>query len=215
MQVSAPGSVATGPSPASGHASPPHPLWLHARACAQRRGRSTCDCGPFEAVVVHLPCEFERLPADAPASRIACADALTVRLAGLLSPAEASESQAPAAAAPRRVFKGGLTGSTQRRAQALLSGSDGAILSMGDIAKRCGLSRSHFSKAFKQSTGLSPRDWQIEDRIRRAELLLRDLRLPIADVATQCGFADQSHLTRLFKRFRGVTPARWRRRLGA
>lgn len=209
MQVTAQGAGRI--APLSARHPGPGPLWLHAPDCPQGRGASPCHCGPFEAVIVHLPCTADVSVPTTPQATLAD------RLACLLSRPVASAALPLASTEPaaRRAFKGGLTGSTARRAQALLADCIGEPLSMGEIARRCSLSRSHFSKAFKQSTGLSPRDWQIEDRVRRAEALLRDPQIPIADVATQCGFADQSHLTRLFKRLRGITPARWRRRLNA
>jgi AraC-like DNA-binding protein len=71
------------------------------------------------------------------------------------------------------------------------------------VAKACALSRSHFSRAFKNTTGFSPHDWL------RREKLLRDRRLSIYQIALECGFADQSYFTRLFRRVKGVSPRRW------
>ena len=88
---------------------------------------------------------------------------------------------------------------------------DGAVdSSIADAAAACRLSRGHFSKAFKQTTGRSPQRWLQEFRIDKAKgLLMQDL--PIADVSAACGFADQSHLTRVFAQIVGEPPSRWRR----
>jgi AraC-like DNA-binding protein len=77
------------------------------------------------------------------------------------------------------------------------------------VAKACALSRSHFSRAFKNTTGFSPHDWLRREKLSKAEQLLRDRRLTIYQIALECGFADQSYFTRLFRRVKGVSPRRW------
>jgi AraC-like DNA-binding protein len=73
------------------------------------------------------------------------------------------------------------------------------------------LSRSYFNKAFKESFGRTPSKWLTEYRVARVkELLLQDLS--IAEVAISCGFADQSHMTRVFTSLTGEPPARFRRK---
>ncbi len=80
-----------------------------------------------------------------------------------------------------------------------------------DLAKACGLSSSHFARAFTQSVGMPPHRWLMRRRIERAkELLLADI-LEIAQIALVCGFTDQSHLNKVFTRFEGYSPGRWRR----
>ena len=78
----------------------------------------------------------------------------------------------------------------------------------------CGLvqlSRSHFIRAFKKSTGLSPRQWLLHARITKAkELLLTSDRALVA-IATDVGFADQAHFGRTFRLVTGETPGAWRR----
>jgi transcriptional regulator GlxA family with amidase domain len=88
--------------------------------------------------------------------------------------------------------------------------------SAGDIpvvalARSCGLSRSHFIRAFKISMGLPPHHWLMRHRIERARELLARTNESIAEIAISCGFADQSHLTRVFRALVGVSPAAWRR----
>lgn len=82
---------------------------------------------------------------------------------------------------------------------------------IAQVASQCALSRSHFSRAFKKTTGLSPRDWWLQARIERAQALLAGSSASIAQVSLECGFADQSHFTRVFTRATGRTPFNWRR----
>lgn len=85
-----------------------------------------------------------------------------------------------------------------------------ANISVEDIAAECGISAGHFTKAFYQATGLTPHQWILHARVDMAKALLKQ-ELDIASVATSCGFADQSHLTRVFKKITGASPARWRK----
>ena len=82
------------------------------------------------------------------------------------------------------------------------------------LARVCGLSTKHFSCAFRQSTGLPPHQGLLQRRVEKAKQLLRDSRSPLADVAADCGFADQSHFTRVFTRAVGISPGQWRRARG-
>jgi AraC family transcriptional regulator len=79
------------------------------------------------------------------------------------------------------------------------------------LACQCGLSRSHFSKAFKISMGQPPHRWLMRRRIARARSMLARSDESIAEIAISCGFADQSHLTRVFHSVVGSSPAAWRR----
>lgn len=79
-------------------------------------------------------------------------------------------------------------------------------ISVNAIANYLGISRYHFCRSFKQSTGLSPHQYVIQQRIERAKQLLRRGKLSIAETAIACGFNHQSHLHRHFKRLTGVTP---------
>jgi len=64
------------------------------------------------------------------------------------------------------------------------------------LATECGL--SDFARAFRHSTGVSPHRWLLKHRVDHARELLSDRALSLTDVALSCGFADQSHFTRLF-----------------
>jgi AraC-like DNA-binding protein len=84
-------------------------------------------------------------------------------------------------------------------------------LQLSELAAISGLSISHFSRAFKGSTGLPPYRWHLNMRIDRARRMLADASPSLADVAYATGFADQSHFTRLFSRIVGMRPGAWRR----
>jgi AraC-like DNA-binding protein len=95
-----------------------------------------------------------------------------------------------------------------RRARDYLEAHPGENVSLEALARVADLSTFHLVRVFRREVGLPPHAWQLQVRIRRArELLLRGL--PPGQVAAELGFADQSHLTREFKRRVGVTPGRY------
>ncbi len=82
---------------------------------------------------------------------------------------------------------------------------------VAELARCCGLSRSYFIKAFKVSMGLPPHRWLMRRRIQRAQELLERGDDSLSAIAASCGFADQSHFTRIFHAAVGTSPAAWRR----
>jgi AraC family transcriptional regulator len=86
-----------------------------------------------------------------------------------------------------------------------------ANISTSTLARECGLSRGHFSRAFKKTFGLPPHSWRQVQRIALAKSMLLESREPLADIAAHCGFSDQAHFTRAFKTATGSTPMAWRR----
>jgi AraC-like DNA-binding protein len=84
-------------------------------------------------------------------------------------------------------------------------------IQLRELAAMTGLSQSHFGRAFKASTGMPPHRWQLEARVRRAQRLLVEADMPLAQVALETGFAEQSHFTRVFRRIAGTTPRAWQR----
>jgi len=79
------------------------------------------------------------------------------------------------------------------------------------IAGAAGLSPSHFARQFRTTMGVAPHQYLMRLRIERAKRLLAETDTPTATVAFACGFANQEHLTRVFKRGCGITPAAYRR----
>jgi AraC family transcriptional regulator len=109
--------------------------------------------------------------------------------------------------------RGGLAPWQVRRAKEILSAHLDGSIPLPEVARECHLSMSHFSRQFRRTTGLPPHKWLLTRRIEVAKEKLDDRRLSLSDVAAACGFADQSHLTRVFTRMVGVTPGAWRRAL--
>jgi AraC family transcriptional regulator len=83
-------------------------------------------------------------------------------------------------------------------------------IGLQDMATVAGLGQHHFSTMFRQSTGISPYRYVIERRIDLAKRQLRQQDTAIIDIALACGFADQSHLTKHFRRSVGITPRTFR-----
>ena len=81
---------------------------------------------------------------------------------------------------------------------------------LAELASVSGLSRFELVRRFKHQTGLPPHAFQTDLRINAARELLTQGRPPV-EVALACGFADQAHLTRTFRRMVGITPARYAR----
>jgi AraC-like DNA-binding protein len=97
------------------------------------------------------------------------------------------------------------------RAKETMRSDPSENLPIAAIAKACKLSSSHFTRAFKVSTGVPPHRWLLETRVESARELLVKSRVPLAVIAYTCGFADQSHMSRVFGRVVGMTPGAWRR----
>lgn len=81
-----------------------------------------------------------------------------------------------------------------------------------ELAELAELSQSYFSHAFKAATGLAPYQWHTQARLKRVQQMLAG-DMPLTDIAAAAGFADQAHLTRVFRRAFGQTPGAWRRGL--
>lgn len=83
-------------------------------------------------------------------------------------------------------------------------------LSLEQLARVAELSATRLKQHFKESFGVTPHQYVLTQRVRRAEFLLRHRRLPVAQVAQEVGFAHQSHLAQWMKRLLGVTPSQVR-----
>jgi AraC-like DNA-binding protein len=83
-------------------------------------------------------------------------------------------------------------------------------VTLAALASLSGLSRFHFLRSFARATGLTPHAFQVQARLHLARRLILAGQ-PLADVAAEAGFADQSHLTRLFARSYGMPPGRYAR----
>lgn len=85
----------------------------------------------------------------------------------------------------------------------------GRGVSLRELAAIAQLTQFHFCRAFKQTTGLSPHQYLIKQRVEQAKQLLKSGKMKISEVAVACGFTHQSHMHRHFKRLTGVTPKAW------
>lgn len=105
-----------------------------------------------------------------------------------------------------RVYPGGLSPRNLKLVREYINDNLEKKLNLDELAQLTKLSRYYFSHAFKLSTGLSPYQYIIKQRIERAKQLLKKGQRPISDIAATCGFTHQSHLNRHFKRLTGLTP---------
>jgi AraC family transcriptional regulator len=110
-----------------------------------------------------------------------------------------------------RPVRGGLAPWQVRRAKEILCANLDGSVPLKEVARECRLSVSHFSRAFRRTMGVPPHKWLLTRRIEVAKERLRDHQLSLLDVALACGFADQSHLTRVFTCVVGLSPGAWRR----
>jgi AraC family transcriptional regulator len=106
---------------------------------------------------------------------------------------------------------GGLAAWQAKLALEYIENNLGSKVTVGDLADWVSLSKSHFSRAFKQTLGASPMSYVAARRLQRAALMMTSTREGLGSIALACGFADQSHLNRYFRRVVGTSPGRWRR----
>ncbi|SDE83773.1 helix-turn-helix transcriptional regulator [Phytopseudomonas seleniipraecipitans] len=86
-----------------------------------------------------------------------------------------------------------------------------AGISVAEVAEACAMSRSHFTRKFKESTCLSPHVWLRQQRVTKARELLLRSSLSLTDIAMECGFFDQAHFCRVFAKSIGMSPLAWKR----
>lgn len=84
-------------------------------------------------------------------------------------------------------------------------------IKLADLAQLVGVSQSHFSRLFKQSTGLSPHQYLLQQRVERAKQLLKYSGQSLVDIALACGFDSHSHFSRQFRKITGTTPTNFRK----
>jgi transcriptional regulator GlxA family with amidase domain len=106
---------------------------------------------------------------------------------------------------------GGLAPWQLRRVREHIAANLSDTLPIERLAALVRLSAGHFARAFKASMGVSPHAYIINQRLERAREMMLATREPLCAIALACGFADQTHMTRLFTRHKGRSPAAWRR----
>jgi AraC family transcriptional regulator len=121
----------------------------------------------------------------------------------------AAHSGSPSAFQPTT---GGLSPKALLRAIERLRSDNVADVSLAALASEAGLSRFHFCRAFKESTGLSPHAWLRQYRLEQAMNMLRDTDASVVSVAVALGYASQTAFAAAFRKLTGATPSDWRRR---
>ena len=110
----------------------------------------------------------------------------------------------------RRQARGGLNRWQERLAAEIIDAHLTGDISLATMANLCGLGTSQFSHAFKISFGVAPYRQLTLRRLDKAKELLCHGTAPLTEIAHACGFADQSHFTRAFRKTEGITPGAWR-----
>ncbi len=121
----------------------------------------------------------------------------------------AAHTGSPSAIAPTR---GGLSPKTLLRAIERLRSDSDADVSLAALAADAGLSRFHFCRAFKDSTGLSPHAWLRQHRLEQAMNMLRDTDASVVSIAATLGYSSQTAFAAAFRKLTGESPSDWRRR---
>lgn len=152
----------------------------------------------------------EALATDREATR-ECVRHASATLLSCVRDADDSLDPGSARANERRVYRGGLAPWQVRTLTTYIDANLNASLSCEVLARLTKLSVSYFARAFKCSFGYSPHVFLLRRRMERAQGLMLKSNAPLAQIAIECGFADQAHLSRLFLQFTGESPASWRR----
>lgn len=114
-------------------------------------------------------------------------------------------------AAPKEPVRGGLSPWQIRKVTSHVEANLDRPIRNEELATLVRLNPSHFGRAFRNSLGEPPHEYVIRRRVERAQGLMLSTDASLSDIALDCGLADQSHLTRLFRRIVGESPRAWRR----
>lgn len=109
-----------------------------------------------------------------------------------------------------RVLTRGLLWPRLRRVTRFIQDNLNRQLTLLDLSAVVHMSPYHFARLFKQSTGVPPYRFVVEQRIARASALLREPQLPIGEVGRLVGFRTPSHFTAAFRRMTSITPSAYR-----
>jgi|SRR5579871_2345985 len=128
-----------------------------------------------------------------------------IEAAGLLGVADPEQSPGTQA------FRATLARWQSQRVLAYIEDNLGTKLTTAILARLLPLSTGHFSRAFHRTVGCPPMSYIALKRIEHAQRLMQSSRQPMCTIALTCGFADQSHFSRTFRRWVGLSPGAWRR----
>src|ERR1700733_5172409 len=111
---------------------------------------------------------------------------------------------------PVTISRGGLGSSRLRRITDLVHARLEDELGLDELAQSVGLSTAHFARMFRKSTGETPHQFVLRQRLERARAMLRAPGARILDVAVACGFKTQQHFAQVFRDVCGFSPTRYR-----
>jgi AraC family transcriptional regulator len=112
---------------------------------------------------------------------------------------------------PVKMSRGGLGPARLRRVRELVHAKMEDELSLGDMAQSVGLTTAHFARMFRKSTGETPHQFVLRQRVERAKAMLRARNARVLDVAVACGFKTQQHFAQVFRDVCGISPTGYRR----
>ena len=113
-------------------------------------------------------------------------------------------------AAPSGRTQGGLPPRIVRRIREYIDDNIDQRITLDALAKLANLSVSYFVRAFKQSMGLTPHDYLMRRRVQLTIQLLSQTDMPLSEIAHAAGFFDQSHCSRRFRQYVGMSPRDYR-----
>jgi AraC family transcriptional regulator len=114
---------------------------------------------------------------------------------------------------PVQLYRGGLGSARLRRIKELVHAKMDDDLGLDEMAQSVGLSTAHFARMFRKSTGETPHQFVVRQRLERAKAMLRAPGARVLDVAVACGFRTQQHFAQVFRDAYRVSPTEYRRDL--
>jgi AraC family transcriptional regulator len=111
------------------------------------------------------------------------------------------------------LYRGGLGPARERKIRAYIVEHLSEDLSLDELARVVDMSPNYLISLFRQSTGVTPHKYVVQQRLERARTLMSQSGLTLLEVAQRCGFQDQSQFTTTFRRYFGVTPGQYKRRM--
>jgi AraC family transcriptional regulator len=111
---------------------------------------------------------------------------------------------------PVQIYRGGLGSARLRKIRELVQARMEDDLSLDEMAQSVGLSTAHFARMFRKSTGETPHQYVLRQRVERAKAMLHAPDARILDVAVACGFKTQQHFAQVFRDAWGISPTEYR-----
>ena len=163
--------------------------------------------GERDAILEHLALAISEAVSNGLPRSSLLVDPIARAMASRFVAIDRRSAPGPAPARP----SGRLSMRQLQRIRDFVEGNLDSDIRLGAMARACGLSAEYFVKVFKSSVGVSPYQYVIGLRVERARTLLDDDSLSLSEIALQCGFSHQEHMTRMFRRVTGEPPGRYRR----